>query len=119
METPKARDPVPNRRTTRRRGLRQPATLTLLPGRMSRSVMLWDLGLDGLSVLSPRPVPPGSRCELQFDLVLGGHAAPITAEGKTVYSSYVGAEGFRVGLVFTRLPDDTAACIERFAADAP
>jgi hypothetical protein len=119
METPKGRDNNPNRRSARRRVLRQPATLTLLPGNVSRSVTLWDLGLDGLSVLSPRPVPPGSRCELQFDLTAGGQSQQVNAAGKTVYSSYVGAEGFRIGLVFTRLPDDAAVLIERFAADAP
>lgn len=119
METSKDRDNTPNRRTGRRRGVRQPATLTLLPGNVSRSVMLWDLGLDGLSVLSSRPVPPGSRCELQFDLAVGGQTTPVTATGKTVYSSYVGAEGFRVGLIFTQLSDEAAGLIERFTGDAP
>jgi hypothetical protein len=119
METSKSRDTTSNRRAARRRGVRQPATLTLLPSNASRSVTLWDLGLDGLSVLSPRPVPPGSRCELQFDLAVDGQSTPIHATGKTVYSSYVGAEGFRVGLVFTQLADDTAALIQRFIGDTP
>jgi hypothetical protein len=115
METQKERDATHNRRTGRRRVLRQPGTLTLLPGRQSRAIIVWDLGLDGMSVMSPKPVPPGTRCELQFDLVMGGQATPLHAEGKTVYSSFVGADGFRVGLIFTRLPDDAMAAVERFA----
>lgn len=115
METPKD---LPNRRAARRRGLRQPATLILLPGRTSREVTLWDLGPDGLSLLSSRPVPPGSRCELRFELVLGGQAMPVHAAAKTVYSSYVGADGFRVGLVFTQVAEEALALIDRFAAGA-
>ena len=119
METPKGRDPH-NRRAGRRRVLRQPGTLTLQPGQQApRPVIVWDLGLDGMSVLSPRPVPPGSRCELRFDVVMGGQSTPVQAAAKTVYSSYVGTEGFRIGVVFTQLADEAAALIERFAESDP
>jgi hypothetical protein len=118
METHKSPD-TPNRRTGRRRVLRQPATLTVLPGKGSRPVTVWDLGLDGMSVLSPKPVAPGSRCELQFELVQGSRSTPVQVSGKTVYSSFVGDQGFRIGLVFTQLADATAAQIEQFANAGP
>lgn len=118
METSKGPDAT-NRRTGRRRVLRQPATLTLLPGNVARPVTVWDLGLDGMSVLSPRPVPPGSRCEVRFDLVQGGQSSAVQCAGKTVYSSFIGAEGFRIGLVFAQLDADMAALIEQFANAGP
>jgi hypothetical protein len=108
----------PNRRSSRRKGLRQPAVLTLA-NQPPRAVTVWDLGVDGMSVLSPRPVPPGSRCELHFDLPHDGAITEIHLVGKTVYSSFMGTDGFRVGLVFLELADPCAAAIERFAEDTP
>jgi hypothetical protein len=100
--------------------LRQPAVLIVSPGQVSRDVVVWDLGLDGMSVLSPKPVPPGSRCEVRFELPQGGvPAMPVKAAVKTVYSSFVGRDGFRIGLVFTQLPDDMAALIDQFAGAGP
>lgn len=113
METQNKTDPS-NRRTGRRRVLRQPGTLTLLPAQQPRAVIVWDVGLDGMSVLSPKPVPPGTRCELRFDVPAGGQSSGVQATGKTVYSSFVGADGFRIGLVFTGLAADAAALVERF-----
>ena len=108
----------PNRRSTRRKVLRQPGTLTLA-GQTPRAVTVWDVGVDGLSVLSPRPVPPGSRCELDFELPDVGALAAVHVAGKTVYSSFMGAEGFRVGLVFTGALPEVQRAIERFADDTP
>lgn len=117
MPTPSPPGP-PNRRTTRRVVLRQPAAL-LLPGGVSRPVIVWDLGLDGMSVLSPKPVPPGTRCELHFGLSHAGQLTDLRLQGKTVYSSFVGTGGFRIGLVFTQLAPAAADAVERFIAAAP
>ncbi|MEW6705400.1 MAG: PilZ domain-containing protein [Pseudomonadota bacterium] len=117
METRNPSDPH-NRRAHRRRGLRQPATL-LLPGQQQREVMLCDLGLDGLSVMSSKPIAPGTRCELRFELPGPSQSFPVDAMAKTVYSSFVGADSFRIGLVFTDLPAAAQAAVAAFAIASP
>ncbi len=91
----------------------------MLPGGVARPVTVWDLGLDGMSVLSPKPVPPGTRCELHFALSHAGQLTDVQAPGKTVYSSFVGTGGFRIGLVFTQLAPAVADAVERLIAASP
>lgn len=100
-----------NRRISRRKGVRRPCTL-VLPGQPPRELTTWDLGLDGMCLLSPRPVTPGARCEARFELP--GLAAPLQAQGKVVYSSFCGIDGFRIGLVFSDLEDAVADAIQHF-----
>jgi len=103
-----------NRRTGRRSMLRGPATLNCagvqVPARC------WDLGLDGMCLLTKRPVSPGTRGTLSIDLPIVGVATTMTTEVKVIYSSYSGADGFKLGLVFIDLDSHTAdlisACID-------
>ena len=55
--------PSTNRRVSARRALRRPATVTL-PGGVERLVRTWDVGFDGISLVSPKPIPPGTRCSV-------------------------------------------------------
>lgn len=107
--------PVPptNRRLTPRVALRAPATVHM-PGGQTRDVQLWDLAIDGASLLSPRPIAQGSSAELH--LVLPGRNDTVVAPMRVVYSSYQGPGQFRVGLTFQNLPDAAADAIAAFCA---
>jgi hypothetical protein len=107
-----------NRRATRRKGLRQACAL-VLPDQTTRPAITADAGVDGLSFLCSRPITPGTRCEVRFDLPLSARVVSIQGEVKTVYSSYSGADGFKIGAVFTRLDEGSAAALREFIAAAP
>jgi hypothetical protein len=110
--------PETNRRATRRKGLRQPCEL-VLPDQSTRRAVTVDTGVDGLSFLCSRPITPGTRCEVRFELPLAGRVVAVQGELKTVYSSYSGADGFKIGAVFSRLDEDSTAALHEFIAAAP
>jgi hypothetical protein len=103
----------PNRRISARAAFRSPATV-VLPNAAPRDVQMWDIAVDGASLLSPRPIAQGSTLELR--VVLPGAANPVAAAARVVYSSYVAANEFKIGLLFTRLDDANAAAIAAFVA---
>ena len=94
-----------NRRAGRRTALRGPATVVLSHAPMD--VQLCDLGPDGLCVLTRRPISPGTRCTLSFDLPSDAGPVPLTVRVKVVYSSFSGANGFKVGAIFIDLDQST------------
>jgi hypothetical protein len=103
-----------NRRAAPRKALRQDATLVY--GNGSKAVRTWDLGRDGMCLLSPRPITPGTRCRVSFEVPLGAELIGVTAALKVVYSSYSAAGEFKIGAVFTDLGDDVALVLGKFAA---
>jgi hypothetical protein len=105
-----------NRRAAPRKAVREPATLVY--GDASRTVQTWDLGRDGMCLLSARPIAPGTRCTITFDLPLGSERVGISAAAKIVYSSYSAAGEFKIGAFFTDLDEDTARALGKFASDA-
>lgn len=112
---PQAHDPVDaNRRGSRRAGLRRPCVLHLPRGE-SRSGMTIDVGMDGLCVLTARPIAAGTRCRVSFELPLGDNGFAIDAAVKTVYSSY-GAEGFKIGAVYSEFDAAAAEALRAFLA---
>jgi len=102
---------TPNRRVHARKVLRSTATVTL-PGAPPREMRTWDLGLDGMSLVAPRPISPGTRCTVA--LTLPGDAVERSLTAKSVYSSLMGPEGFKVGMVFTALDPAAEAAIRAF-----
>ena len=105
----------PNRRSNRRRGLRCAAALTL-PGREPQRATTAEVSIEGLSFHFGRPVAPGTRCKISFELPLGGRSVPVSAQIKTAYSSYCGDEGFRIGAVFVALDTACAEALLDFTA---
>lgn len=91
-----------SRRQQPRDALRWPVVIQILGGTERRGVTL-DLGAEGLSLSTDRPIPPGSRCTLH--LRPSADASWLQLEVKAVYSSYSGPGDFRIGMVF--LPQDT------------
>jgi hypothetical protein len=106
--------PEGNRRVVPRKALRQRATL--VQGDITRQVQTWDLGRDGMCLLSPRPIAPGTRCKVTFDVPLASGPMSLTAGLKVVYSSYSASSDFKIGAVFTDLDEGVAAILGKFAA---
>lgn len=106
--------PTPIRRVSARKGLRCPLTL-VLPDKIPRQGTACDLSSDGLSFRTARPIAPGTRCEVRFELTLGDRSVPVQAVIKTVYSSFGGAEGFRIGAVFTDVDPASVAALAEFS----
>ncbi|HEX6708353.1 MAG TPA: PilZ domain-containing protein [Albitalea sp.] len=105
-----------NRRVHARKVLRTTATVTL-PGAEPRPMRTWDLGLDGLSLVAPRPISPGTRCTVTLALPVGSDdPVEVSVAAKSVYSSLMGPEGFKVGLVFTALDAPSEAAIRAFVS---
>jgi hypothetical protein len=107
--------PGSNRRLSARKVLRQHATVTL-PGGVERLVRTWDVGLDGMSLVSAKPIPPGTRCTVRMELPDGDVSRQLDVPLKTVYCSLMGPEGVKVGAVFVALDDDTERVIRLFVA---
>ena len=105
---------VSNRRACRRRGLRRSCEL-VLPGQATRQAMIMDIGVDGLSFLCAKPIAPGTRCRISFELPLHERQVAVTALLKTVCSSFCGAEGFKIGAVFAELDAGSAAALHEFS----
>ncbi len=101
-----------NRRSFQRKALRQPATI--VHADQTLQVRTWDLSLEGMSLLSPRPMPPGRHCSVSFVVPLAGGERNVTLPLKIVYSSYTGPEAFKVGAVFASLDAEVAEAIRSF-----
>jgi len=69
-----------------------------------------------MSIMSPRPIPPGTRCEVSFELPVGGKVLPVTAAVKVLYCSFSGPDGFKVGTAFGELDDESRGAVNGFAA---
>ena len=82
----------------------------------TREVQTWDLGRDGMCLLSPRPIAPGTRCKVTFDVPLAAGPMSLTAGLKVVYSSYSASGDFKIGAVFTDLDEGVAIILGQFAA---
>ncbi|HEX6361554.1 MAG TPA: PilZ domain-containing protein [Albitalea sp.] len=107
--------PGTNRRLSARKALRRPATV-LLPAGLERAVRTWDVGLDGMSVVSAKPIPPGTRCTVRMEIPEGDALRPLDVPVKTIYCSLMGPEGVKVGMLFGALDEVTEAAIQRFMA---
>ena len=109
---------IVNRRLSARTPFRGAARVQLASG-VSLDVQMWDLGGDGASLISPRPIPQGSTIDLRFELPAAGASTLVVTRAKAVYSSYTAAAQFRIGLVFLDLSADGTAAIDAFCRPTP
>ena len=107
----------PNRRAFARTVIRQPATVAY--GETTLAVQTLDIGEGGMCLMARRPIGPGTRCTVTFDVPLRDAPVEVSAALKVVYSSYLAAEQFKIGAVFTGLDDEVALVLARFAGAAP
>jgi len=104
-----------SRRIYPRKALRAAATVRLAVNG-PRDATMWDLGVDGLSVIAAKPISPGLSCTVEFELLFGGVTTPLTVATKVVHCSFVGTQRFKVGMRFAQLDAATAELLARFAA---
>lgn len=109
------REPDAERRRGRRTGLRRPCMLQL-SGAEQRPGMTVDVGVDGLSLYTAKPVAAGTRCEVRFELPVGEATQSFSAAAKVVYSSFSGPQGFKIGAIFVALDAQTTAALLAFAS---
>jgi len=105
----------PNRRAFARTAIRLPATV--IHGETSVPVQTLDVGQGGMCFVARRPIGPGTRGNVTFKVPLRDGTVEVTAPLKVVYSSYMAAEQFKIGTIFTDLDDDVALALARFAGD--
>ena len=105
-----------NRRAAPRKAIHQNAKFAY--GDATRTVQTWDLGRDGMCLLSTRPLAPGTRCTITFDLPVGAERIGVAAAAKIVYSSYSAAGEFKIGAFFIDLDEGTALALGKFADGA-
>jgi hypothetical protein len=107
--------PGSNRRLSARKVLRRPATVLLTSG-AERLVRTWDVGVDGMSLVSAKPIPPGTRCTVKMELPEGDALRAVDVPVKTVYCSLLGPEGVKVGAVFMTMDEETERLIRAFVS---
>ncbi|MCM5680382.1 PilZ domain-containing protein [Schlegelella sp. S2-27] len=105
--------PDRDRRASRRAALQQECEV-VLPGNVCRKGRTCELGLDGLSLLTGKPISPGVRCQVRFQLPTAAGPLPLFLSAKAVYSSFQSAERFRIGLLFDRLTDEDEQALAGF-----
>ena len=106
----------PNRRAFARTVIRKPATVVY--GETTVAVLTFDIGEGGMCLVARRPIAPGTRGNVTFDVPLRDGPVEVSATIKVVYSSYLAAEQFKIGAVFTDLGDDAALALARFTGTA-
>ncbi len=104
----------PNRRAFARTVIRQPATV--VHGDTTLAVQTFDVAEGGMCFVAGRPIGPGSRCTIAFEVPLRDGPVEVTLALKVVYSSYLAPGQFKIGAVFTDLGDVAALALTRFAA---
>jgi hypothetical protein len=102
-----------NRRTTARKALRCAVHLEL-PRGAARDTTMWDIGIQGLSVVTDHPIAPSTRCTATFELPLAAGARALSLPAKSIYCSYTGPGRFKVGLAFSTLDAASEAAIDEF-----
>ena len=104
-----------DRRVHTRRVLQTAATLRI-PGGKTVEVRTLDISAGGMAILVPSGPPTGATFTVCTALPMKAKPhAPIEVRAQVMHSVYSGAlGGFKVGLRFIDLGDDTLATIEAF-----
>ncbi|RZI83709.1 MAG: PilZ domain-containing protein [Rubrivivax sp.] len=106
-----------SRRTDIRMAIRHPVALVMADG-STRQATTIDISQRGLSLTTDKPVAPGSKCRVVIQGTPGAQTAMAEIAAKAVYSSYVAAKHFRIGLTFHVTDSETAAFVQTLMAAA-
>ena len=103
---------APERRQVPRRVCRvkvavQPGSLPLLTGRTV------DLSQEGVALLLPRPLPPGSLCQVNFTLYIDGFHRNVAADAEVINCVFL-RDDVRIGLRFKSLDKETTKMLSAF-----
>ena len=106
-------EPTINRRSAARMPLRVTATIELA-GNVRRDAQMHDIGPGGLSLVAARPVSPGTRCVVRFELPLPAGPVVLALPARSVHSSYPAPSAFKVGMALGPLDADQERAILAF-----
>ncbi len=73
-----------------------------------------DLALDGMSVGVPIQLTAGQRCWVNFEIFLNGRKHNVAVAAKVIHSICGGSEGFKAGLQFIDIDEESATAIAEF-----
>ena len=92
------------------------ARLVLLCAHENHGVRTQRVCVDGLDIVSPLDLRPGTLCEVQFRLpVPHSSIGGIRAHARVSHSVLSGRQGgFVIGLRFAEIADDSLAAIRRY-----
>jgi hypothetical protein len=105
-----------DRREAARRPLRGPA-LVLLPGQPGRLGRTVDVSETGVCVMLPEGLPETTECLVGFEVPdRNGVRKRVQARARVVHSvlSTQGGDGFKIGMQFLQVPDETRRALETF-----
>ncbi|QJD89091.1 PilZ domain-containing protein [Duganella dendranthematis] len=95
-------------RTARRQTVRQPATLTMTD-ETRHTVQTLDLSHGGISLQTDSQLRLAQYCAVSFKVQLGDTDHNVLAMGQIVYSDPDAELGFKTGVQFLRIDDDSRA----------
>jgi hypothetical protein len=75
-----------------------------------------DLSNHGISLLAARPMRPGAKHVLTFDVPCNGKFKPVRVTAQVMWCSLAGGEGYRIGLEFADVDATSAKIIDEFLA---
>lgn len=70
-----------------------------------------DLSSSGLSVLMFRSLPPGTSCEIELRWMSNRHSEFIQARATVLHASLAAEGGFRVGMRFDHMDQESRAML--------
>lgn len=73
-----------------------------------------DVTDAGMGLASENPLPVGRRTKASVDLYFNGRHHPLEFDGRTVYCTYCSTHGFKVGVHFDEIPQDTKQVLLKF-----
>jgi c-di-GMP-binding flagellar brake protein YcgR len=103
------------RREAVRRNLRASA-MVLLPGQPGRIGRTLDVSETGLCIVLPEGLAGGTECMVGFELPdRTGSRKRVQSRARVVHSILsTQGDGFKVGMQFVQMPDDTRRALEAF-----
>ncbi|NVM77930.1 hypothetical protein FHW83_003753 [Duganella sp. SG902] len=95
-------------RTARRHAVRQPAVLTMTD-ESRHEVHTLDLSHGGISLQTESQIRLAQYCAVSFKVQLGNTDHDVLAMGQVVYSDPDAELGFKTGVQFLRIDDNSRA----------
>ncbi len=100
------------RRASPRKPLRTQAVVNVAGQQLSARTI--DMSREGLSITLDRNLAPGTLCNVAFSLLVDGHSVALNLQGRVAHGVLTGQQGFKVGLVLSRMPAQDQDAIDRY-----
>jgi hypothetical protein len=104
-------------RTNRRQTVSHPATLTMTD-ETRHEVHTLDLSHGGISLKTDSQIRLAQYCAVSFKVQLGDTDHKVLAMGQVVYSDPDAELGFKTGVQFLRIDDDSRAVFQQLLQES-